>query len=193
MVAKSIVQRGEVGRHHMTCVATSCLSVVAWCPFVCLHDLHGLVWFTNTWTVSESRFNLHASRLQEEEVEEFRVSSVSCCCGWQPWVRVHLAPTATLSSACPSSTTPSDLHHPSHLSDPFNFLPACACVWLTLRHQRPSGQTRLTFTTDPLTLRPPPQNKSSSSERKAVIYCQSRSVSWRVWTCRWGFALGSSV
>lgn len=177
------VQRVEVGRHHMMCVAphlaTSCLSVVAWCPSVCLHGLHGLVWSTNTWTVSESRFNLHASRLQEEEVEEFRVSSVFCCCGWQPRVKVHLAPTATLSSACPRP--PPNLLPPISFVWPrvsFNLLPACACVWLTLHQQRPSRQTRLTFTTDPLTLGSSPQNGCHCSERKIkhLLLGQERTV-----------------
>lgn len=137
-------KRGEVGRCYLTWVAlhlaTTCQSVVAWCPSMCLHGphgLHGLVWSTNTWIVFESRFNLHASCLQEEEVEEFRVSSVFCCCGWQPRVKVHLVPTATLSSAWPPHTLPFSFVWLQHS---FIYLPACACVPSMLHRRQLSNQ-----------------------------------------------------
>lgn len=83
----------------------SCLYVVAW------HG-HGLVHPTPE-LVSKSRFNLHASCLQEEEVEEFRVS-LSCCLVWFGFApdqqRLKFAlhpPPPTMSSACSLPPCPS--------------------------------------------------------------------------------------
>lgn len=109
------------------CLVSSHLQSFSVCLFVVAWPLHSLVSTSCSLTlelVSKSRFNLHASCLQEEEVEEFRVSlswlPVSSCFGLDQ--QKSDTPCIPTNHACPPSFTLSECTCAS----------ACASVWLTL-------------------------------------------------------------